>query len=113
MKLLEMANTIWKSRGSVARIRTYNVVACPDLTGFVEVVPGSTMLKNDTEAIGSACGDLPSRWEAFYSSFIAVVAVTCAFNITDRHHNNVMFTPDCDVALIDMSASLGLSLIHI
>jgi hypothetical protein len=26
---------------------------------------------------------------------------------TDRHHNNVLFTPDGELALIDLSASLG------
>eukprot|EP00123_Amoebidium_parasiticum_P017554 comp23898_c0_seq1/m.42021 comp23898_c0_seq1/g.42021 ORF comp23898_c0_seq1/g.42021 comp23898_c0_seq1/m.42021 type:complete len:491 (-) comp23898_c0_seq1:926-2398(-) len=107
LKLLVLANKIWEKRGYRTHIRTYNVVACSDLTGFCEVVPGETMLHQHAKEMDEILGMDINKWRSFLWSVIAVIVTTCAFDITDRHHNNVMLTPDGDVVLIDLSASLG------
>eukprot|EP00123_Amoebidium_parasiticum_P013989 comp22265_c0_seq1/m.32924 comp22265_c0_seq1/g.32924 ORF comp22265_c0_seq1/g.32924 comp22265_c0_seq1/m.32924 type:complete len:573 (-) comp22265_c0_seq1:391-2109(-) len=107
VRLFEYSNEAWRQEGLNTRIRTYNVVACPDNTGFVEVVPGKTMLSYHAKEVDELLGCDCRKWAAFYYSMLAVMVVTCAFDITDRHHNNVMLAPEGDIVLIDLSASLG------
>jgi hypothetical protein len=107
MALLKRANELWAKNGCEAQLRTYDVVAFPDQTGFVSVVPGETMLNVHALDIIETLGGRLEMVNRFFQSLVAVVVVTAAFDITDRHHNNVMFTPDGDIALIDLSASLG------
>eukprot|EP00121_Abeoforma_whisleri_P007699 Awhi_evm1s7036 len=107
MTLLKKSNMIWQNEGLKTFTRTYDIVSCPDLTGFGEIVPGETMLNLKSENIVANLAGDEQKWENFYNSLVAVVVTTAAFDITDRHHNNVIFAPDGDIALIDLSASLG------
>ena len=58
------------------------------------------MLKYDAEAIDNQLGSDPQKWRNFFTSLFAVITTTAAFDITDRHHNNVMFSPDGKVIII-------------
>eukprot|EP00123_Amoebidium_parasiticum_P017556 comp23898_c0_seq3/m.42027 comp23898_c0_seq3/g.42027 ORF comp23898_c0_seq3/g.42027 comp23898_c0_seq3/m.42027 type:complete len:469 (-) comp23898_c0_seq3:545-1951(-) len=107
LKMMGFANKIWEEKGLRPRIHTYKVIACSDMTGFCEVVPGETMLKLHAKEMDEVLGMDMDKWQAFLNSIIAVAVLTCAFDITDRHHNNVMLSPDGKLVLIDLSASLG------
>lgn len=107
MNLFQLCNEIWQRRGLPGYLRTYKVIACPDLTGFGEIVPGETMLGSSTESMAGMLGEDKDSWHRLMCTLVGVVVSTAIFDITDRHHNNVLFTPDCELALIDLSASLG------
>ena len=107
MALLVRANQIWRLRQCPAWTRTYDVVATADSSGFCELIPGFTLLSVSNEEILGLLGYSSTHWERFYHSMIGAMVVTAAFDITDRHENNMLFVPDGDVALIDLSCSLG------
>jgi len=109
MRLLAMANRAFESKHCFANIRTYSVVACEKLTGFCECVPGDTMLRFDAEKMNDSLGFNVEKWKLFFASILAITVTTAAFDITDRHHANALFSPEHgDVSIIDLSASLGL-----
>jgi len=107
LELLKLANDIWKARKCPARLRTYTVVATPNNTGFCECMKGDTMLVVTNEDMLKQLGKNPEQWENFYYSIVGIMVATAAFDITDRHDANALFTPDGDIALIDLSASMG------
>jgi adenosyl cobinamide kinase/adenosyl cobinamide phosphate guanylyltransferase len=107
MELLTLANEVWESRKCPAHLQTYNVVSTPNNTGFCECIDGETMLVSDNDTMLKQLGRDPEQWENFYYSMIGVIVATAAFDITDRHDNNALFSPHGDIALIDLSASLG------
>eukprot|EP00211_Chloroparvula_japonica_P005272 CAMPEP_0119118490 /NCGR_PEP_ID=MMETSP1310-20130426/349_1 /TAXON_ID=464262 /ORGANISM="Genus nov. species nov., Strain RCC2339" /LENGTH=882 /DNA_ID=CAMNT_0007107857 /DNA_START=66 /DNA_END=2714 /DNA_ORIENTATION=- len=109
MTLLNLANLAWEKNESPARLNTYTVMATTQCSGFCECISGDTMLKFGAEELDQALGQSVEKWTMFFQSIVAVIVTTAAFDITDRHHNNVMFDPEVgNVALIDLSASLGL-----
>ena len=109
MKLLNLSNEAWEMNDCPAKLNTYTVMATVQASGFCECIAGDTMLKFDAEGLDAALGNSVERWNNFFQSLVAVIVTTAAFDITDRHHNNVMFDPQVgNVALIDLSASLGL-----
>ncbi|KNC77883.1 hypothetical protein SARC_09673 [Sphaeroforma arctica JP610] len=65
------------------------------------------MLNFHAKDIHNALGTDRKTWFKFVNSMIAVAVVTAIFDISDRHHNNVLLTPDNTICLIDLSASLG------
>lgn len=107
MELLSLTNQIWESRKCPAKLQTYNVVSTINNTGFCECIAGQTMLVADNDVMLKQLGKDPEQWEQFYYSIIGIMVATTAFDITDRHDANAMFTPSGDIALIDLSASLG------
>eukprot|EP00121_Abeoforma_whisleri_P005471 Awhi_evm1s4963 len=107
MNLFKVCNEVWKEQGLPHSLYTYEIVACPDNTGFGEIVPGDTMLNFHAEQIDKVLGRERKNWEKFALSAACVAIVTAIFNITDRHHNNTLLTPTGEMCLIDLSASLG------
>eukprot|EP01134_Creolimax_fragrantissima_P005352 CFRG5352T1 len=107
VNLFRECNKIWERRGIDNRLYTYKVVACPDKTGFGEIVPGDTMSNFHAKDIDAALGTCEADWKKFVLSMAGVAVATAIFDISDRHHNNVLFTPTGEVCLIDLSASLG------
>ncbi|KNC79923.1 hypothetical protein SARC_07703 [Sphaeroforma arctica JP610] len=109
VNLFKACNEVWSSdRVKLPiRLKTYKVVACPDKTGFGEIVPGDTMLNFHAKDFDKALGIDKHAWARFTSSVAGVAVATACFDISDRHHNNTLFTPDGEMCLIDLSASLG------
>ena len=58
------------------------VVACRDLTGFGEIVPGSTMLATKTEDMAAALGDDREKWMRYINTLVGVIVTTAIFDIT-------------------------------
>jgi hypothetical protein len=57
------------------------VVACPDLTGFGEIVPGDTMLHTTTEAMIAVLGDEKPAYLKILHSIIGVIVATAIFDM--------------------------------
>eukprot|EP01134_Creolimax_fragrantissima_P006682 CFRG6682T1 len=107
MNLFKSCNKVWEDSHLPIRLYTYKIVACPDNTGFGEIVPGDTMLNFHAKDFDSALGTDKHAWARFMSSVASVAVATAIFDISDRHHNNTLFTSDGSMCLIDLSASLG------
>ena len=59
-------------------------MACSDLTGFGEIVPGDTMLNLHTEDMVNMLGNDKDNWLRCFYTLVGVLVATAIFDITVR-----------------------------